>query len=139
MGNIGHMQDCRHNKEQDTKTDNTFQHSHFPRRNLARTHIDDDANHSNLFLGGNNTLYWPTDGNDSNAKILGFRAYFHINTSSPSPAPIYRGMPASLRIKSTPTDIETVQTDNAPRKELRNGQLVIIRNGETFSLNGQKL
>ena len=108
----------------------------------GRTHINDDTNgeqHLNLFLGGNNTLYWPNDGNNANAKMLGFRAYFHVNTSSPSPAPIYRGMPASLRIKSTPTDIETVQTDNAPRKELRNGQLVIIRNGETFSLNGQKL
>lgn len=103
----------------------------------GRTHIDDDANHSNLFLKGNNTLYWPAEGDATS--MLGFRAYFHVNTSGPSLAPIYRGMPASLRIKSTPTDIETVQTDNAPRKELRNGQLVIIRNGETFSLNGQKL
>lgn len=103
----------------------------------GRKHIDDDANHSNLFLKGNNTLYWPAEGDVSS--MLGFRAYFHVNTSSASPAPIYHGMPAALRIKSTTTDIESVQTDNAPRKELRNGQLVIIRNGETFSLNGQKL
>ena len=107
----------------------------------GRTHIDDDANHSNLFLGGNNTLYWPTDGNDSNAKMLGFRAYFHINTSSPSPAPIYRGMPAALRIKSTPTDVNPVTGNPSPvtEKVLRNGQLIIIRNGEKYSITGQKL
>lgn len=103
------------------------------------TQIDDDENHSNLFLKGNNTLYWPAEGDES--KMLGFRAYFHVvNTSGPSLAPLYRGMPASLRIKATPTDIENVQQDEVScRKELRNGQLVIIRNGETFSINGQKL
>lgn len=106
----------------------------------GKTHVSDDENHSNLFLLGNNTLYWPTDGDDPAAKMLGFRAYFHVNTSGPSLAPLYRGMPASLRIKATPTDIENVQQDEVScRKELRNGQLVIIRNGETFSINGQKL
>ena len=110
----------------------------------GKTHIGDDTNgeqHLNLFLGGNNTLYWPTDGNDSNAKMLGFRAYFHINTSSPSPAPIYRGMPAALRIKSTPTDVNPVTGNPSPvtEKVLRNGQLIIIRNGEKYSITGQKL
>ena len=102
------------------------------------TQISYDANHSNLFLKGNNTLYWPAEEDVSS--MLGFRAYFHVNTSAPLSAPLYRGMPASLRIKSTPTDIENVQQDEVScRKELRNGQLVIIRNGETFSINGQKL
>jgi len=107
----------------------------------GRTHIDDDANHSNLFLGGNNTLYWPTDGDNSNAKMLGFRAYFHVNTSGPSPAPIYRGMPASLRIKSTPTDVEQITNDPLPmtHKTIKDGQIIIIRNGEQFSITGQKL
>lgn len=103
----------------------------------GKTHIDDDADHSNLFLKGNNTLYWPAEGDVSS--MLGFRAYFHVNTSSPSSAPVYRGMPAALRIKSTPTDIEIVQDDRSPRKELQNGQIVIIRNGEKYSINGQKL
>ena len=107
----------------------------------GRKHIDDDTNHSNLFLAGNNTLYWPTDGDDPTAKMLGFRAYFHVNTSSPSPAPIYRGIPASLRIKSTPTDINPVTGNPSPvtEKVLRNGQIIIIRNGEKYSINGQKL
>ena len=108
----------------------------------GRTHIDDDANHSNLFLKGNNTLYWPAEGDATS--MLGFRAYFHVNTGGPSLAPIYRGMPAALRIKSTPTGVESPSPlgegrGEAAYKELRNGQLVIIRNGETFSLNGQKL
>jgi len=110
----------------------------------GRTHINDDTNgeqHLNLFLGGNNTLYWPNDGNNANAKMLGFRAYFHVNTSSPSLAPIYRGMPASLRIKSTPTDVNSVTSNPSPvtEKVLRNGQIIIIRNGEQYSITGQKL
>ena len=110
----------------------------------GRTHINDDTNgeqHLNLFLGGNNTLYWPNDGKNANAKMLGFRAYFHVNTSSPSLAPIYRGMPASLRIKSTPTDVNSVTSNPSPvtEKVLRNGQIIIIRNGEQYSITGQKL
>ena len=108
----------------------------------GRTHIDDDANHSNLFLKGNNTLYWPAEDDDSS--MLGFRAYFHVNTSSPSSAPLYRGMPAALRINSTPTGIESPSLlgegrGEAAEKVLRDGQLIIIRNGEKYSINGQKL
>ena len=110
----------------------------------GRTHINDDTDgeqHLNLFLGGNNTLYWPNDGNNANAKMLGFRAYFHVNTSGPSLAPIYRGMPASLRIKSTPTDVNSVTSNPSPvtEKVLRNGQIIIIRNGEQYSITGQRL
>ncbi len=101
----------------------------------GKTQITDDASHSNLFLKGSNTLYWPAAGDTSD--MLGFRAYFHVNTSSP--APLYRGMPTALRINSTPSDIETVQADDMPRKQLQNGQIIIIRNGEKYSINGQKL
>ena len=111
----------------------------------GKTHINDDTNgtnHLNLFLGGGNQLYWPSDGDDENAKMLGFRAWFRINGSSVSGAPIRRGMPATLRIIATPTGVEDPVTGNPSpliRKEFRNGQLVIIRNGQTFSLNGQRL
>ena len=92
----------------------------------GKTHINDDMNgetHLNLFLQGNNTLYWPIDGADVNAKMLGFRAWFRINGTSVQGAPVHRvnqEMPAAY-------------------KEVRNGQLVIIRNGQTFSVNGQRL
>jgi len=110
----------------------------------GRTHIDNDmdleSNHLNLFLGANNTLYWPTDGNDADAKMLGFRAWFQITNSGASLAPIYRGMPAALRIRSTATDMESVQhSEVGIQKELRNGQIIINRNGEKYSTTGQKL
>lgn len=109
----------------------------------GRTHINDDTDgeqHLNLFLGGNNTLYWPNDGNNANAKMLGFRAWFQVSTGA-SLAPVYRGMPASLRIKSTPTDVNSVTSNPSPvtEKVLRNGQIIIIRNGEQYSITGQKL
>lgn len=109
----------------------------------GRTHINDDTDgeqHLNLFLGGNNTLYWPNDGDNASAKMLGFRAWFQVSTGA-SLAPVYRGMPASLRIKSTPTDVNSVTSNPSPvtEKVLRNGQIIIIRNGEQYSITGQKL
>ncbi len=115
----------------------------------GKTHINDETEaeqHLNLFLGGGNQLYWPTDGDVANAKMLGFRAWFQINGSSVSGAPVRRGMPAMLRIVATPTainetaaDPSSLQGGEGGRLVLRNGQLVIIRNGQTFSLNGQRL
>lgn len=106
----------------------------------GKTHISYDANHSNLFLGGNNTLYWPTDGENEDAKMLGFRAYFHVTTGGSSLSPVRKGMPAFLRIKSTPTDVESSQSSEISiQKVLEDGNIIIIRNGEKFSINGQKL
>ena len=115
----------------------------------GKTHISDDTQgkqHLNLFLGGGNELFWPNDGGEESAKMLGFRAWFRINGSSVSGAPIRRGMPATLRIVATPTainetaaDPSSLQGGEGGRLVLRNGQLVIIRNGQTFSLNGQRL
>ena len=115
----------------------------------GKTHINDETEaeqHLNLFLGGGNQLYWPSDGDEANAKMLGFRAWFQINGSSVSGAPVRRGMPATLRIIATPTAIDETAADPSSlqggeggRLVLRDGQLVIIRNGQTFSLNGQRL
>ena len=113
----------------------------------GKTHIEDATNgeqHLNLFLLGNNQLYWPTDGTDATAKMLGFRAWFEIYTPVVSHLPIRHGMPAALRIVATPTGIDSPFPSGEGRGEaativLRNGQLVIIRNGQSFSLNGQKL
>ncbi len=109
----------------------------------GKTHINDDTRaeqHLNLFLGGNDLLYWPEDGDDENAKMPGFRAWFRITGTSVGGAMIRRGMPAHLHRMATPTALDEIQKDLLPAaKVLRNGQLVIIRNGETFSINGQKL
>ena len=109
----------------------------------GRTHIDDATNgtqHLNLFLGGNNTLYWPTDGDIASAKMLGFRAWFQVSTVA-SFAPVRRNMPASFRIVSTPTDMDQITNDQLPKtnKIIEDGHLIIIRNGEKYSVNGQKL
>ena len=107
----------------------------------GKTHISDEthgADHLHLFLGGNNQLYWPTDGGDATAKMLGFRAWFQI--SAPAGSQIRRGMPATLHISGSTTDLENVQKNDVQcTKELLNGQLIIIRNGEKYTLNGQKL
>lgn len=110
----------------------------------GKTHISDDATngtqHLNLFLGGNNTLYWPTDGDIASAKMLGFRAWFQVSTVA-SFAPVRRNMPASFRIVSTPTDMDQITNDQLPKtnKIIEDGHLIIIRNGEKYSINGQKL
>ena len=113
----------------------------------GKTHINDategeqqNLQHLNLFLQGNNQLYWPEE-NDATS-MLGFRAWFQIIGNTIAGAPVRRNMPATLRIVNTTTDIESPITDKPSTttyKELRNGQLIIIRNGETFSSNGQKL
>ena len=125
----------------------------------GKTHMDDETSgeqHLNLFLGGGNQLYWPEE-NDATS-MLGFRAWFQITNSGASLVPVRRGMPATLRIVTTPTVIDEIssslqgegqspierpvdgrRTNFGGRLVLRNGQLVIIRNGQTFSLNGQKL
>ena len=118
----------------------------------GKTHINDSTengqnidgtNHLNLFLGGNNTLYWPSDGNNASAKMLGFRAWFKITNAPATPMPIYKGMPAKLRIVSTPTGVESPSPSGEGRgeafKELRNGQIIIHRNGKSYSITGQKL
>ena len=113
----------------------------------GKTHINDstengvniDGNeHFNLFLGANNQLYWPTDGGTESAKMLGFRAWFRINGAQVAGAPVRRGMPAALHVVSAPTGLENTQSSTVGcQKILRDGQLVIIRNGVEYTVNGQ--
>ena len=92
-------------------------------------------NENVLFLAGNNTLKW----NGTGSALRAFRAYFTV-TGSPSLAPVHRGMSARIiEHHNAPTDIETVTGNPSPvtRKELRDGQLIIIRNGVEYNANGQ--
>ena len=96
--------------------------------------------HFNLFLGANNQLYWPTDGETASAKMLGFRAWFRINGAQVAGAPVRRGMPAALHVVSAPTGLENTQSSTVGcQKILRDGQLVIIRNGVEYTVNGQRV
>ena len=95
--------------------------------------------HYNLFLGADDVLYWPiADG----TSMRGFRAYWLVDHSQPSPAPIYRGMPASLYIRQktgVTTGIENDELKTKSDKILREGRVVLLINGEQYSIGGQKL
>lgn len=95
-------------------------------------------NHYNLFLGENNQLYWPI--NDGTI-MKGFRAYFAIPTGGSTPAPVRRGTPARLSIRSNvPTSVSSIQEQsNIPAKIIENGQLVIIKNGVRYNTTGQQI
>ena len=88
----------------------------------------------NLFVGGNDMLYWP---DNTNSKMKGFRAYFALPHELPSGAPIHRGMAARLvEQNNAPTGMEEQQTESYSQKMLRDGQVIIIRNGKTYNALG---
>ena len=102
------------------------------------THIE-ELNHYNLFLGADDVLYWP---NSDGTSMRGFRAYWLVDHSQPSLAPIYRGMPASLNIRQktgVTTGIENDELKTKSDKILREGRVVLLINGEQYSIGGQKL
>ncbi len=71
----------------------------------------------------------------SNVSIDAFRAYIAVPDNAPAPA----RMSVLLQERSTATDLkETVAPTNC-YKVLRNGQLIIIREGHEYNLQGQLL
>jgi uncharacterized repeat protein (TIGR02543 family) len=101
----------------------------------ARTGLG-DAN-TNLFLGTNNTLYWPQDAEHST--MNGLRAYFSIDSSGSA----YAGMRVRLTDKpaETPTGIDHDAPSTEPQstKILRDGVLLILRDGKTYSAQGVRI
>ncbi len=101
----------------------------------ARTSLG-DAN-TNLFLGTNNTLYWPQDAEHST--MNGLRAYFSIDSSGSA----YAGMRVRLTDKpaETPTGIDHDAPSTEPQstKILRDGVLLILRDGKTYSAQGVRI
>ncbi|MBQ7191269.1 MAG: hypothetical protein IJS00_00150 [Paludibacteraceae bacterium] len=112
---------------------------------FAPTHLDVGTGvNAYLFLGAENTLYWPATTDTESDKLSGFRAYFQVNTvvDGGSSSPIRRGMPARIVESSqTPTSLTTdmLNETNSSRKVIENGQVVIIRNGVRYSLIGTRL
>lgn len=102
------------------------------------THIT-EGNHYNLFLGENDILYWPiVDG----TSMKGFRAYWLVDNSQPCPVPIRRGMPASLYIPQRTgitTGMDEAELRATSEKLIREGRVVLLINGEIYSVGGQKL
>lgn len=85
-----------------------------------------------LFVGGQNGLYWPTTARKMNA----FRAYFSVSTGNN--APIRRGMSARIVERAeVATGCENVNAAEKAVKLLENGQVIIIRNGVKYNIQGQ--
>ena len=101
---------------------------------LSAESTDPDATHNFFFLSAANTLYWPAVDYTANA----FRAYFYIDPSTVTT--IKKGMP--LRFTESPrvpTAVDNVESETKAEKRLENNQVIIIRNGVKYSIQGQKI
>jgi len=89
-----------------------------------------------LFLSSNNTLYYPS----ANGTMNGFRAY--IKVGGELSAPIRRGAPIRIVEKeNTATSLDQLTNDKSPmtNKVLRDGQIIIIRDGKEYNVMGIRL
>lgn len=86
-----------------------------------------------FFLGANEVLYKAsTSGN-----IMAMRAYFQFSTLTPEQL---RNVRARVVFnENTETSVDNITIDEAPIKVIQNGQLIIIRNGVKYNVQGQKL
>lgn len=98
-----------------------------------------ELDQNNLFLGANNTLYYP-ENEEHETRLRGFRAYFLIpSTGSQAVA---RHTPARIVMhKQTPTDVEAIGegTKGEWRKVLRDGHLIILRGDKEYNAQGQRV
>ena len=89
--------------------------------------------HTQLFLAAGNMIYWPAQ----NKTVKGFRAYFEVNVAS-GVLRIQKGMPVRIvEHTDNTTGIEDVQGNVQSVKMLENKQVVIIRNGVKYNVQGQ--
>lgn len=92
------------------------------------------AGEDNLFLGPNNLLYF----SDTTTPIKGTRAWFQVKgVPHPSQAIKHANIIANDQVV---TSIDfTKGRNNKVMKAIENGQLIIIRNGERFTVQGQRI
>ena len=96
----------------------------------AQNFLADDK--KTLYMGGNNTLYYP----ESDMTLGAFRAFFRLNSSSQAPARIVTNF--GEQSPAVTTDIHSLSKEEAPVKFFRNGQLFIRRAGVTYDVTGRK-
>lgn len=85
------------------------------------------ASESNLFLGPNNTLYFPT----GDTPIKGLRAWFRVNVPGANQV-IKRANIVTQGQVITEIDLVN-EPNNGAVKTLENGQLIIIKNGVRYN------
>ena len=87
-----------------------------------------------FFLGTDNLLYYQATDN----KLLGLRAYFTFDgVTTYSQAAQVRAR--VVFNENETTDLDNLITTDAPVKVIENGQLIIIRDGVKYNIQGQKL
>lgn len=120
--------------------DNTLNNTETSNADFIGNFVVDEipASEDNLFLGANNTLYFPT----IDMEIKGMRAYFEVN--NPSGAPIRRAR--IVEQGNIATEIEIAQPDVLDKddksnvtKRIENGQLHIIREGVQYNALGVRV
>ena len=89
------------------------------------------GNKNILFLGANNELFWPT----STGNINGFRAYFELKGDA-----VANAVQARIgRAESQTTAIENQHSHIDNHKYMKDGQLLIERNGVIYNAQGQTI
>ena len=87
-----------------------------------------------FFLGSDSYLYYQATGN----VLLGLRAYFTFDgvTSMEQAARVRARVVIG---ENEATDLDNITNSEEPAKIIQNGQLIIIRNGVKYNVQGQKL
>lgn len=86
---------------------------------------------TDYYVGDNGLLY------NGTTKKLGLRAFFTITDEEGNPTKVRARVVVG---ENTTTDLENILNgENTTIKVIENGQLIIIRNGEKFNAQGQKL
>ncbi len=88
------------------------------------------GNHNLLFLGEDNTLFWPENTGNMNA----FRAYFVVKGAAANAVQARIG-----RAESQTTAIDNQKSHIDNHKYMKDGQLLIERNGIIYNAQGQTI
>jgi hypothetical protein len=98
---------------------------------FAPTELEGD-NKNLLFLGADNELFWP----EETADIKGFRAYFEVKNGAAKVARRAR----IVQQTNTATGIDQiVNRQSSNRKLIKDGRLIILRDGKTYNALGQRM
>ena len=93
---------------------------------------------NNLFVATGGVLAWSVvETGAANSNLRSFRGYFHTETAVGG-VPVSSGMPARIiRGEQIATGINNTNADNITLKFIENNQVVIIRNGVKYNIQGQ--
>ena len=104
--------------------------------NFTNEYVVPDNNNYILY----NNAFIPADGTTN--KVNAYRAYLNLSAvegGKPNQMPGRRYIGMSVQGENETTGVEDLFTTDAPVKVIENGQLIIIRDGVKYNVQGQKL